>query len=322
MSEVCLTQMPLSSNGLDVSSSVASGPRSVQGSYDGSEVVFRLLRLETPGSALMNLGFFPIGGPLAMLNVLGSLGRAQMRLVYRSASTLQVGHGHQVLDVACGRGQSSYVLKCLNPRSEIVGIDLTERHIDAARTLFGQEDGLTYQTGNAMSLDFPDESFDRVMCLEAAFHFCDRSQFLSEAFRVLRPGGRLVVVDFAWNTEADRAHRNDPGVQLVRRIWSWDDLYSVAEYQSVAESFGFRDGGHRDWTNRVTAPLNAQLKCVSAVGGTSLGRRFLRWKNPLYHSFTPRDFAICREAAEAHAEVQRRSRYMAFAFDKPVANGA
>src|SRR5262245_61929687 len=83
-------------------------------SYDGSEPVFRLLRLETAGAALMNLGYFGLRGPLAVLNILRSLGKAQRRLVMKSVELLQVSDRHNVLDVACGRGESSYIIQCLH----------------------------------------------------------------------------------------------------------------------------------------------------------------------------------------------------------------
>ena len=289
-------------------------------SYDGSRAIYRLLRLGTWGSTLMNLGYFKFHGPLAFLNFFAALDAAQHRLVMKSASLLDVRGGQRVLDLACGRGKSSFIIQCLHPQAEVVGVDLLERHIAVAQTLFENTRHLSYQTGNAMLLDFPNGSFDRLLCLEAAFHFSDRAQFLRESFRVLRPGGRLVVVDFAWNSDADGTHRDDPETRLVRQIWQWDDFFSVPEYERSALRAGFRVAGCHDWSRRVTRPIQRQLRCVSALAKTRFGRRLLYWNNPLFESFSSDDWQACAAAVAAHGHVQRYSKYMAFVFEKPQAD--
>ncbi len=286
-------------------------------SYDGSDAVFRLLRLATWGSPLMNLGYFGFRGPLAFLNTIANVESAQHRLVRKTVDLLDVKGDQRVLDVACGRGKSSFIIQCLNPTATVVGLDLLEHHIDVATTLFGNTKNLSYVAGNAMLLDFPDESFDRVMCLEAAFHFPDRGQFLSESFRVLRPGGRLVVVDFAWNTDADRVHRDDPRTRQVRKIWQWDDLSSVSEYERTAARLGLFVSGRHDWSKQVTRPIQTQLRALTALTKTKLGRYVLRLRNPLFVSCTPADWEACESAVAAHDHVQRHSKYMAFVFEKP-----
>ncbi len=289
----------------------------VASSYDGSRAVFRLLRLETWGSPLMNLGYFHFRGPLAWINVLTCVAKAQHRLVLQTIQLLETRPQQRVLDVACGRGKSSFILHCLHPEATIVGLDLLEHHISAAKTLYGSNSKLSYTSGDALWLDFPDASFDRLMCLEAAFHFPDRAQFLREAFRVLRPGGKLVVVDFAWKTDADRAQRDVPATRIVRDIWQWDDFASVPEYERMAAVAGFRTHAHHDWTNRVTRPILAQLFCVAALAKTTFGQRFLCWKNPLYRSFSAADWHDCTISAPAQAHVVKHSKYMAFVFEKP-----
>jgi MPBQ/MSBQ methyltransferase len=288
----------------------------VHASYDGSNVVFRLLRMDTWGPSLMNLGYYRFRRSLAFLNLFTNLGIAQRRLVIKSIDLLGVRTGHCVLDVACGRGKSSFIMQCLHPGASVIGLDLLDHQIQVAKTLFDQVQNLSYVAGNAMALDFPDDSFDRVMCLEAAFHFPDRGRFLDEAYRVLRPGGRLVVVDFAWTTDGERLHRDDPETLLVREVWQWNDLFSVPDYHREGTACGFHLLSSHDWTRSVTQPIQAMFDWLTTLGNSRLGRRFLLWKNPLYRCFSNDDWGQLASAVRAHHHVHRYSKYMAFVFEK------
>jgi ubiquinone/menaquinone biosynthesis C-methylase UbiE len=288
----------------------------IKNAYDGSSAVFKLLRLETWGPSLMNLGYFPFRGPLSFLNILQNQEFAQRRLVMKSVELLGVRGRQRVLDVACGRGKSSFIVRCLHPETSVIGLDLLEPNIQVARTLFDQVENLTYQVGNAEELNFPDGTFDCLMCIEAAFHFQNRARFLQESSRVLRPGGRLLVVDFAWKSDVERMHRNDPETRLVRKIWQWEDLYSISEYGRVANDAGLVRVAHEDWSGAVTGPIQKIFQMYSSIGNSWIGREFLKWRNPLYCAISEADWREMAAAVRAHDSVRRLTRYMAFVFEK------
>jgi MPBQ/MSBQ methyltransferase len=97
-----------------------------------------------------------------------------------------------ILDAACGRGASTrHLLRYYRP-SDIVAINISEKQLKQASKL---APGCTFLLRDAARLDFPDCSFDNILCVEAAFHFATRDSFYRHAFRVLKPGGCLVTSD-------------------------------------------------------------------------------------------------------------------------------
>ncbi len=102
-----------------------------------------------------------------------------------------------VLDVATGTGFTAMAIAPLVKR--VVATDLTEEMLDQARRL-AAERGITnigFERAEAADLPFSDSSFDIVTTRRAAHHFHDLPAFLREARRVLRPDGRLGIVDMS-----------------------------------------------------------------------------------------------------------------------------
>ncbi|HEU4403588.1 MAG TPA: methyltransferase domain-containing protein, partial [Candidatus Polarisedimenticolia bacterium] len=105
-----------------------------------------------------------------------------------------------ILDVACGLGATTRHLLAHYAAEAITGIDLTEKNLEVCRR---NAPGVLFRAMDATRLEFPDESFDSVICVEAAFHFQTRERFLREARRVLKPGGRIVLADILCDRRAD-----------------------------------------------------------------------------------------------------------------------
>jgi len=287
-------------------------------SYDASNATFRLLRSYNWGPMLLNLGWFPFRGPLKLLNLPVDLAKTQAALVRRSAALLKIADGDTVLDIACGRGKSSLMIGQLYPECEVVGVDLLPENIQVAATVFGNSANLKYEVGDAMDLRFADGSYDKVHCLEAAFHFPDRRRFLREAHRVLRDGGRLVVVDFAWNGIEQRRFLDDERTRLVREIWQWDDLFAVDEYKTAAEEAGFAVESCIDWSGAVTSPLQSIFAVVSWLGQRSWGRRLVALSNPMLRGMPDSEWREIDASVEAHGFVRKHSKYIALVLRKPA----
>lgn len=108
------------------------------------------------------------------------------------------------LDVATGTGFTAVSLARLVKR--VVGVDLTSEMLAEARQFAGSQRArnVTFEIGDALKLKHPDSSFDIVTTRRATHHFADVPRFVQEAKRVLKPGGRLGIVDMAPPNGAER----------------------------------------------------------------------------------------------------------------------
>ncbi len=134
-----------------------------------------------------------------LLSVL-TLGQ-EARFRRRIIESAELSTGHRVLDVGCGTGTLAIeAAKAVGPDGRVDGIDLSPEMIARAKSkarASGQD--VYFQEAGIQSLPFADRSFDSVMS-SLMFHHLNESMQragLAEIHRVLVPGGRLTIIDFA-----------------------------------------------------------------------------------------------------------------------------
>ncbi|RYZ76119.1 MAG: ubiquinone/menaquinone biosynthesis methyltransferase, partial [Proteobacteria bacterium] len=118
---------------------------------------------------------------------------------YRGAKRLCVRKNERVLDLCCGTGELTREIARQAPESEVVGADFSSQMLEIARR---NDEGRSYIEANALELPFGDEEFDAVSVAFGVRNFEDTRKGLSEIARVLKPGGRLLVLEFMRPTNA------------------------------------------------------------------------------------------------------------------------
>jgi ubiquinone/menaquinone biosynthesis C-methylase UbiE len=141
--------------------------------------------------------------------------------------------GEKILDIGIGTGV--FAVELMKYKTEITGIDVSERMLEIARSK-----GLTnVAVGDAVSLDFPDETFDLVISITALEFIKEYEKAISEMVRVCKKGGRVVVGTLGsgslWALKRNRAARKDAG-----SVFRHARFYSFGELKRLAETFGYK----------------------------------------------------------------------------------
>lgn len=142
--------------------------------------------------------FGAIAGRYDLNNRLHSFGRDQ---AWRRAAVRAAGvtPDSRVLDVACGTGDLSRLMLKAGA-AHVVGADFTLQMLDVARRKDAtpvQEGRMEYVEADAMAMPFADASFDVVSISFGIRNVAEPAKALAEFFRVLKPGGRLVILEFS-----------------------------------------------------------------------------------------------------------------------------
>jgi len=124
----------------------------------------------------------------------------------RAVDLAAVGPGSRVLDVATGTGDLAIALS--QRGCDVVGSDFSEQMLERARD---KAPGLRWERGNALELPYGDDEFDAATVGFGARNFSDLERGLREMARVVRPGGRVVILEITTPTK--------PPLSTFYRLW-------------------------------------------------------------------------------------------------------
>jgi demethylmenaquinone methyltransferase/2-methoxy-6-polyprenyl-1,4-benzoquinol methylase len=120
----------------------------------------------------------------------------------RAADLARLRPGDRALDVATGTGDLAIELaRRVAPGGEVIGSDFSEGMLERARTKGAGGEGISWEWGNALELPYPDDSFDAATVGFGARNFSDLERGLAEMARVVKPGGRVVVLEITTPTK-------------------------------------------------------------------------------------------------------------------------
>ena len=133
-------------------------------------------------------------------------------------AALSLRPGERVLDIGSGPGFLAAEMAAeVGPDGRVHGVDPSPTMLASA----GRRDApVDYGTGDALALPFPDEHFDVAVCTQVYEYVEDIAAALTEARRVLRTGGRLLVLDTDWDSIV--WHSGDRG-RMERVLEAWNE---------------------------------------------------------------------------------------------------
>jgi tocopherol O-methyltransferase len=189
--------------------------------------------------------------------------QAQIDLIEELLQWSGVKNAENILDVGCGIGGSSlYLAEKFNAHATGITLSPVQAQRGRERALKANlGDRSKFLVANAQEMPFADNSFDLVWSLESGEHMPDKTQFLQECYRVLAPGGTLIMVTWCHRpTEQSPLTASEQSqLQEIYRVYCLPYVISLPEYEAIARQLPLTNLRTDDWSTAVAPFWNVVI---------------------------------------------------------------
>jgi ubiquinone/menaquinone biosynthesis C-methylase UbiE len=144
--------------------------------------------------------------------------------------------GQKILDVGTGTGVLiPFLSETVGPTGSITAIDFAEKMIQICKSKYSHIENAVIKLGNVEELNVPPETFNAVICFGLFPHLEDKTKALHNMYRMLKPGGKLIIAH-ALSSDELRAHHNSASLAVIH-----DVLPKRLEMRRLLKSANFVD---------------------------------------------------------------------------------
>jgi tocopherol O-methyltransferase len=200
------------------------------------------------------------------------------------ADRVDINSSDFVLDAGCGQGGSALWL-AKNIGCHVKGVTLVPHQASVANREAKErqiEDRAEFYVKDYAETGLPDQSFSVIWACESLCHSPSKKTFYDEAFRLLKPGGRLIVAEYIRHRR-DYNKEDEAILQDWCSGWSMPDLDTWMEHQGHLKESGFTDIRHDDITEHVAPSLHRLFKMSKTLLRMGKFLNFTKIRNDIKH---------------------------------------
>lgn len=144
--------------------------------------------------------------------------------------SIGIRNGLKLLDIGCGNGKLVFSIAENIHNYELRGIDLNAKKIEAAQAMLTDDQDIEFICTDAARLPFEADYFDVVTCTSTFFYVEHKGKALQEAYRVLKPEGKFIMLESLHSTsyknKLDKIMRQSPFIKYSRRFLNRTALFA------------------------------------------------------------------------------------------------